>query len=409
MLKPSASKSLAGSSSLPLGSAAKTRRAQVQEGLLHGSPSVDKLLLRLHASNDIPQFWEALQELLRETTPHDALIAYLNFLDFATSWQATEILATPNAQRPTTWFQNRRQVDMTPRYVLAQARKIKVYRLSDVVPDESELRRSAFFKEFLAPGGWMHLAVALYWRGDHVGSQIAIRRTKAQGDFTTREVKFLEMVHPHIETVLNRLLAYEEERARRRWLEALNHHLPYALMFLNWDLKPLHVNQAGLEVCAQWNFGVEQARALQPRAVFAPPPEVVSACAVLKNEWLSHQSAGTVHPGGVTRVAHPKQPALAASIRLHVEEHVRTAYPGFIVYLENQAGVKPPESMPAYSLLAKLTTAEREIARDVCEGLDNDEIARRHRKSVKTVKGQLTSIFRKIGVTGRAQLIVRLR
>jgi hypothetical protein len=77
-----------------------------------------------------------------------------------------------------------------------------------------------------------------------------------------------------------------------------------------------------------------------------------------------------VHPGGVTRVAHPTQPALAASIRLHVEEHVRTAYPGFIVYLE---------------------------------------IARRHRKSVKTVKGQLTSIFRKLGVTGRAQLIVRLR
>ena len=100
---------------------------------------------------------------------------------------------------------------------------------------------------------------------------------------------------------------------------------------------------------------------------------------------------------------------MAASIRLHVEEHVRTAYPGFIVYLENQAGVKPPESLPAHSLLAKLTTAERAIARDVCEGLDNDEIALRHRKSVKTVKGQLTSIFKKLGVTGRAQLIVRLR
>ena len=53
--------------------------------------------------------------------------------------------------------------------------------------------------------------------------------------------------------------------------------------------------------------------------------------------------------------------------------------------------------------------AEREIARPGGEGLANEEIGRRLRKSVKTVKGQLTSIFRKIGVTGRAQLIVRLR
>jgi len=95
-------------------------------GLLHGSPGIDAQLLQLHAANDIPQFWTALQALLGATIPHDALIVYLNVLDFETSWQATEILATPNAQRPTKWFQNRRQVDMTPRFVLSQPKKIKI-------------------------------------------------------------------------------------------------------------------------------------------------------------------------------------------------------------------------------------------------------------------------------------------
>lgn len=378
-------------------------------GLLHGSPSVDSLLLRLHAANDIPQFWAALQGLLRETTPHDALIVYLNFLDFETSWQATEILATPNAQRPTMWFQNRRQVDMTPQFVLSQPKKLKIYRLSDVVPDESALRRSAFFKEFLEPFGWHHLAVALYWRGDQVGSQIAIRRTAKQGDFTAKEVAFLEAVHPHIETVLNRLLAYEEERARRRWLEAFNHHLPFALLFLNWEMKSLYVNQAGLEQCALWNFGPAKARAYQPRAVFSPPAEIVKVCAALKAEWLEHQSAGKPYTGGATKVNHPRQAGFAATVRLHVEAHVRTAYPGFIVFLENPTAVPAMDRLPAHSLLGKLTVAEREIARHVGEGLDNEEIARRLRKSVKTVKGQLTSIFRKLGVDGRNQLMVRLR
>jgi DNA-binding CsgD family transcriptional regulator len=386
-------------------------RTAAKGGLLHGSPRIDTLLLQLHASHDIPQFWTALQVMLGEMIPHDALIVYLNFLDFETSWQATEILATPNAQRPTQWFQNRRQVDMTPQFVLSQPKKIKIYRLSDVVPDQSALRRSAFFKEFLEPFGWHHLAVALYWRGDRVGSQIAIRRTEKQGDFTEKEIEFLDAVYPHIETVLHRLLAYEEERARRRWLEAFNHHLPFALLFLNWEMKPLYVNQAGLDQCALWNFGPAKARAYQPRAVFTPPAEILAACTGLKAEWLAHQSTGTPNPAGTTAttVAHPAQAGFSATIRLHVEEHVRTAYPGFIVYVENQTSAPTLDRLPAHSLLAELTTAEREIARLVTEGLDNDEIARRLRKSVKTVKGQLTSTFKKLGVSGRNQLMVRLR
>lgn len=383
--------------------------ARGSRGLLHGSPQIDSLLLRLHASADIPQFWAALQEILRDTVPYDALVAYLNFLDFATSWQATEILATPNARRPAAWFQHRRAVDMTPQFVLSQPKQVKVYRLSDVVPDAAELRRSAFFKEFLAPGGWHHLAVSLFWRGEQVGSQIALRRTAGQGDFTPAEIVFLEALHPHLETVLGRLLALEEERARRRSLESFNHHLPFALLFLDWQLAPLHVNQAGLELCARWNFGVEKARAYQPRAVFAPPADILRACAALKADWLARQSAGEPRALGATTLAHPQQPGLSATIRLHAEEHTRAAYPGFIVYLEDRATAPEPEHLAGQSLLARLTAAEREIARGVCAGHGNDEIARRLRKSVKTVKAQLTSIYKKLGVAGRSQLLVRLR
>lgn len=386
-----------------------TPRVSRKEGLLSASPHVESLLLKLHASTDIPQFWTALQALLTETAPYDALVVYLNFLDFATSWQAAQILATPNAQRPLTWFHERRQVDMTPQFVLSQPRKIKLYRLSDVVPDFGELQQTPFFKEFLLPNGWHHLAVALYWRGDQVGSQIAIRRKREQGDFTQEEVEFLEALHPHIETVLNRLLELEEERARRRCLEELNHHLPFALMFLNWDLTPIHVNRAGLEQCALWNFGPEKARAYQPRAAFHPPPEIYRACATLKADWLARQSTGATRSAEVVTVKHATQPGLTASIRLHLEPHVRAAYPGFIVYLENETATPAPDRLPGNSLLAKLTAAEREIACGVCEGLGNEEIAARLRKSVKTVKGQLTSIYKKLGVTGRAQLLVKLR
>lgn len=385
------------------------RATRQSHGLLQGGPQVEGLLLQLHAAEDIPQFWTALQTLLSATTPYDALVVYLNFLDFATSWQAAQILATPNARRSTSWFHQRRQVDMTPQFVLSQPRKIKLYRLSDVVPDFGELQRTPFFREFLAPNGWHHLAVALYWRGAQVGSQIAIRRTREQGDFTAGEVAFLEAVHPHIETVLNRLLALEEERARRRCLEEFNQHLPFALMVLNWDMAPLHVNHAALELCAVWNFGAKTARAYQPRAAFFLPPGIFQACASLKADWLARQSGGNGRGGDALTVEHPTQRGLRASVRLHVNQQDRPAFPGFVVYLENQDHAPAPDRLPAQSVLSGLTVAEREIARAVCDGLGNEEIATRLGKSVKTVKGQLTSIYRKCGVAGRGQLLVRLR
>ena len=145
-------------------------RRQRQEGLLHGAPGGEALLLGWQAVNDIPQFWAALQGPLKRGTPYDLLIVYLNFLDFETSWPATEILAIPGAPRPSQWCRNRRQVDRTPQLVLAQPKKRKVRRLSDVVRDADGPRPSALLQKVLEPAGWHPLALALEWRGDRAGA-----------------------------------------------------------------------------------------------------------------------------------------------------------------------------------------------------------------------------------------------
>ncbi len=54
-----------------------------------------------------------------------------------------------------------------------------------------------------------------------------------------------------------------------------------------------------------------------------------------------------------------------------------------------------------------LSPAERVVVRQVCAGWNNEEIARRLGKSLGTVKNQLVSVFRKLGVDSRARLIAR--
>ncbi len=52
-----------------------------------------------------------------------------------------------------------------------------------------------------------------------------------------------------------------------------------------------------------------------------------------------------------------------------------------------------------------LSPSERDVATFTIKGLSNDEIASIRGKSVGTIKSQCNAIFRKAGVSGRAQLV----
>jgi DNA-binding CsgD family transcriptional regulator len=58
--------------------------------------------------------------------------------------------------------------------------------------------------------------------------------------------------------------------------------------------------------------------------------------------------------------------------------------------------------------LAALSAAEREVVRAVLAGAPNAGIARARGTSARTVANQLASIFRKLGVASRHELVARL-
>ena len=58
---------------------------------------------------------------------------------------------------------------------------------------------------------------------------------------------------------------------------------------------------------------------------------------------------------------------------------------------------------------AALSVREREVLGLIAEGLDNGEIAQRLFRSEKTIRNHINSVFSKLGVSSRAQAIVRAR
>jgi DNA-binding CsgD family transcriptional regulator len=56
-----------------------------------------------------------------------------------------------------------------------------------------------------------------------------------------------------------------------------------------------------------------------------------------------------------------------------------------------------------------LTAAEKAVVGDVARGATNAEIAKARGRSTRTIANQLASVYRKLGVSGRAELSARLR
>jgi len=73
------------------------------------------------------------------------------------------------------------------------------------------------------------------------------------------------------------------------------------------------------------------------------------------------------------------------------------------------ATFKPTVAKPAADKLAALSTREREIARLIVDGATNKEVAAVLRISERTVKGHLSNVFQKLGVTDRLKLMLLVR
>ncbi|MBI2754441.1 MAG: response regulator transcription factor [Betaproteobacteria bacterium] len=88
----------------------------------------------------------------------------------------------------------------------------------------------------------------------------------------------------------------------------------------------------------------------------------------------------------------------------------RSLLPRLVMELRNyvQAQRKPVEK-PAMPALSELTQRERDIVRLIVEGASNKEVASALAISERTVKGHLSNVFQKLGVSDRLKLVLYVR
>jgi DNA-binding CsgD family transcriptional regulator len=363
-------------------------------------PSLEKTLLSLHAAMNIGSFWKAIQQLLACAIPNRLIGLMLQpnpILPMITRW---------TLPMPDRFF----TAEPLKSYIAAKPRQ-RFVRISDLFSNRSSLMKSAFYRRYMAPQKCAHGICLLFWKDQKLICVIAIMRTATQGDFSPAEMKLLQHLYPQFLTALCRLRSLEREHSLRMDLEEFLSRLPLPTILLRWNLKPIYQNRAARDFCAVWEKGPEEAQLTN--ATSPIPSEILERCRLLKQQWAHAQRPIAPQTGfKEERVRHPRSPHLRATLHLRQLSSAGVARPHFLIECEDLRSSAPVRTGPASARLAhlaRLTRREQEVARLVCEGRSNQEIADEACLSLPMVKKHLHAIFRKLEVNSRSRLIALLR
>jgi DNA-binding CsgD family transcriptional regulator len=238
---------------------------------------------------------------------------------------------------------------------------------------------------------------------------IAILRTAKQGDFSPAEMKLLLQLYPQFLAALRRLGSLEREHLVRADFQEFLSRLPMPTIILRWNLKPIYQNRAAREFCAVWQKGPEEAK--RTKATSPIPSEILDRCRAMKEQRANAQPNRRRGPRtklSVEEVHHPRLSHLRATIHLKQIKSAGVVRPHFLIECEdlnrkgNRNGAPANLRLPA---IARLTMREQEVARLVCNGQSNQEIADTAHLSVAMVKKHLHAVFRKLEVPSRSRLV----
>ncbi len=353
--------------------------------------------MHLHAAIDIDSFWKAVRQAIEAALP--------------TCFIGLTLQHTPILPRIVRWTKKipRAVFPIGPfetYFVTHPCRKLVL--ASDIFPGERGLRKSAFYRNYMAPVNGRYAIGLFFWNAGRLLGVIVIMRSAKQGPLSRLEMKRIRQLYTQFQTALSRLRSLEREHTVRVALEQFIRRVPLPTILLRWNFRLVYQNQAASDFCSVWQRGTEQARLIKSAA--ALPPEILDRCRMLRDRW-EQLNPLNFPPSGFKeeRVHHPKRRHLRAAISLKQISSAGVARPHFLIEFENLRGAGVKHEVATLSHLVRLTRREQQLARLVCHGRSNQEIADESGVSLETVKKHLHSVFGKLEVSSRSRLMALMR
>jgi DNA-binding CsgD family transcriptional regulator len=359
----------------------------------------DDSIVRLHEAQTTQELVPALFAVFEAALPHHALVLILRPIEFELPSHCSrpefQFLCDDyisGAHSDDIWLQ-RSPVDP----------QLPVVRHSDYTPVEM-LHASAFYKRAMIPSGSEYGASLVAWRQGTWLASLTIFRAAGHGDFTDEELTILRTCHKHFQSAAIRVASLREAALGNHSLETFIWSLPTAALVLDWSLNVLHYNALALELCGHWRLGAAAARTKRSRKLLVPG-DILAAIEQHKLEVqetkFNRPSAPSVIP--ILEYNHPTIPGLKTKVSFLPSKSLALTKGTFLIAIEYHS--TQVENSGAYEKFSALTPRERDVALLAAKGMASPAIAQQLGTAHITVRMQLHTTYKKLGIKSRHELI----
>lgn len=371
----------------------------------NGGANLDRLLLNLHSAETPGALWRAVEALALPLTGSIAAMLSLNVI----SLRPMHVWSTgDHHKRFDKESFGRLMANPLVGEFLARFPNESVFYVERMFPDRAVWRATDFHREFFAPFGWDDTCGFFHLRDGLPVAALALMRRAEDGNYSEDEVKAVEWMQRYIELACTRIVTRVQMEAARAEMEARFGELFEPGFSLNWNLQIESANRSAGDMLRAWGSNGDLRRSGSDIPVELPEP-LHSALTELRSEIEAdlcryENKSQPIH----REIQHPTKAGFMAKISVLLHPVSAHGLPMFHVSLIDPGSKTSALSRNWTEAALLLSPAEKQVARLVCDGCSNAEIAARLGKSPETVKRQLATTFAKLGVHTRNQLAAHL-
>lgn len=342
----------------------------------------------LQRSLDVDEFWDACLKVLSDTVPFSICSLFFDISNYHPRRAKHHVV---ESRKPD--YVRSNSLTIAGPYLEAHPDQ-RMYTYSQIRACDPLVTQRRLEQE--PDPEWDEFLQMAFWRDGNLEAILGVAWNGSQNQIGDRELRFLEMLYPVIDASLYRLRALDSERLKCAGLESALERMPIAVMMVGFNGDSLFANGVGRRQCERWNasLGHHSVRYQLPRDL---------------DEVL--EDSGESRDDGETVIKHPFLPDF--SVRIGVSWHTPglQSLPCYVLVFQDghsdalKASSASTQSNRRTELLQKLSPKERRVAMMVAEGLRNEEIATRLCRSRRTIEFQLGSVFCKLDISNRLQLI----
>ena len=353
------------------------------------------LVVDLQSALDLESTWKACLKLIASKLPHRSCSLMFNIVNYEPADARHHVVLPRNPDYvPAT------SLTISGPY-LARHPQIKLYTYSQIVSEDPDAHRRRLDQE--PDPEWNEFVHLAFWHDSRPEAVLSIHRPPDHSVITEEERAFLEQLHPMIEASLRRLRAVEGERTRRSSYEHFLRQVPLTVMFVNAAGETMFANHEAEKQCGRWNRGLRGS--VKSDLQFRLPEQVG---AMFEDAASGSADAPAAGQTGSVRLPHPALKGLSVKIDRSWQFSGLQMSPSYVLTFldEPVAGEQSYEpTQAALLVLQRLTPTERRVALLVAQGLRNEKIAEHLSRSRRTIEFQLNSIYRKLDISSRTELV----